>query len=303
MLDGNSDFRRIVRRFARSRLVSEEAMPHFDQENWFALAGMGVLGLGTTTGGGSALDVAASIEELGAVGFVGPLVETFMACQMLTEQDVESVSRGETIASVTWDATAAPWGRLADILILIDSDGEAHRCVAERISDVETLGGDCWAHVELRPVAGLNAGHRAFAIGEIAVSAYVIGAGIRVVELAAEYARTRRQFGRPIGDYQAVSHPLAESYARLHSARDLLGVAATEIDTNDSSSAGQLSARLRLISIQSAVDAAQLAIQVHGGMGFVNETLLAHLSKRIRHVSLLGPPQWFSEKKARPTRA
>ena len=290
MLDGNSDFRLTVRRFARSQPVAAGTMPIFDQEAWFALAGLGVLGLGTTTGGGTALDVAACMEELGAVGFVGPLVETFMASQMLIEQDVESVSSGGTIASITWDATAAPWGRLADILILINSDGQAHRCVVERISDVESLGGDCWARVELRPVAGLSAGHRVFAFGEIAVSAYVIGAGIRVVELAAEYARTRCQFGRAIGDYQAVSHPLAESYARLHAARDLLGVAANESLTNDSSSADQLS-QARLISVQSAVDAAQVAIQVHGGMGFVNETLLAHLSKRIRHVSLLGPPR------------
>jgi hypothetical protein len=278
-------------------------MPLFDREAWLSLAGMGVLGLGTTTGGGTTLDIAVSMEELGAVGFVGPLVETFIANQMLTEQDVENVSSGETIASVTWDTNAAPWGRLADILILIDSEGVAHRCVAERISDVETLGGDCWANVELRPVAGVSAGPRAVAVGEIAVSAYVIGAGIRVVELAAEYARMRRQFGRPIGDYQAVSHPLAESYARLHAARDLLGIAAGGIVTNESSRADQLSARVRLISVQSAVDAAQIAIQVHGGMGFVNETLLAHLSKRIRHVSLLGPPQWLSEKRARPTRA
>ena len=194
MLDGDSDFRLSVRRFARSHSVSTGAMPLFDQEAWVFLAGMGVLGLGTNTGGGTALDIAVSMEELGAVGFVGPLVETFIANQMLTEQDVENVSSGETIASVTWDPNAAPWGRLADILILIDSDGEAHRCVAERISDVETLGGDCWAHVELRPVAGVSAAPRALAVGEIAVSAYVIGAGIRVVELAAEYARMRRQF-------------------------------------------------------------------------------------------------------------
>jgi alkylation response protein AidB-like acyl-CoA dehydrogenase len=298
MLGGDSDFRPIIRRFVKSTLTSPESRPRFEEEQWAALARLGVLSLGTRAGGGTAADVAMCMEELGAGGFVGPLVETFIAAQTVTAHDSIAIGRGERIASVTWDATTVPWGSHADIVVLFTSGYTAQQCAVELVGNVETLSGDPWAAVRLRPIAELGDCSRAVAIGEIALAGYLLGAGLRVVEIAADYARERHQFGRPIGEYQAISHPLAESYARLHAVRDLLGVAASEIDSDDPKRGATLAARARLLATQSAVAAGHISVQVHGGMGFVADTVVAHLTRRIRYMSLIGPPQWLSEQRA-----
>jgi alkylation response protein AidB-like acyl-CoA dehydrogenase len=300
MLGGDSDFRPIIRRFVTTTLTSPQSLPRFEEEQWAALAGLGVLSLGTETGGGTAADVAMCMEELGAGGFVGPLVETFIAVQTVTAGDSTAIGRGERIATVTWDAATVPWGSNADIVVLFTKGYAAQQCAVEHVGNVETLAGDPWAAVQLRPIADLGAGHRGVAIGEIALAGYLLGAGLRVVEIAADYARERHQFGRAIGEYQAISHPLAESYARLHAVRDLLWVAASEIDSDDPRRGVPLAARARLLAAQSAVGAAHISIQVHGGMGFVADTFLTHLARRIRYMSLMGPPQWLSEERARP---
>ena len=233
MLRGDSDFQPIIRRFVQSTLTSPESPPRFEEEQWAALARLGVLSLGTEAGGGTAADVAMCMEELGAGGFVGPLVETFIAVQAVTEVDSVAIGRGERMASVTWDAATVPWGSNADIVVLFTGGYSAQQCAVEHVGNVETLGGDPWAEVQLRPIADLGDCYRGVAIGEIALAGYLVGAGLKVVEIAADYARERRQFGRSIGEYQAISHPLAESYARLHAVRDLLWVAASEIDSDD----------------------------------------------------------------------
>ena len=60
----------------------------------------------------------------------------------------------------------------------------------------------------------------------VALALEACGAGRRALELAIEYASQREQFGRPVGAYQAVAHPLATSYMELELARSLadLGV-------------------------------------------------------------------------------
>ena len=298
MLSDDDDFRQSIRRFARSD-VAEGRMPEFRPEQWVSLADLGALALGTSTGGGTATDIAGCMEELGAAGFVGPLIETIIAVHALGEHESLDIMSGKEIASVTWDPTIVPWGNVAEVVILFEDNFAAHHCVADRVHELHTLGGDPWASATLRIVASLGEKQRAVEFGDIAIAGYLVGAGLRVLELAAAYARDRSQFGQRIGDYQAVSHPLAETYARLHAARDLLGVAASA-DMPVAPSVGQQSARARLLAAEAAVCAAEVAMQVHGGMGFVADTLLAHLSKRIRHVSLLGQPQWLIERRALP---
>ena len=299
-LGGDSDFQPVVRRFVESAPASSDSPSRFEEERWAALARLGVLSLGTHAGGGTAADVAMCMEELGAGGFVGPLVETFVAVQAVPARDSAAIASGERIATVTWDSAMVPWGGKADLVVLFTQGYAAQRCEVEYAANIETLGGDPWAAVQLRPVEDLGDCHRAVAIGEIALAGYLLGAGLKAVEIAADYARERQQFGNAIGRYQAISHPLAESYARLHAVRDLLGTAASEIDSEDPSRGVPLAARARLLAAQAAVDAGQFSIQAHGGMGFVADTVVAQLARRIRHVSLTGPPQWLSEERARP---
>ena len=54
-----------------------------------------------------------------------------------------------------------------------------------------------------------------------ALSLEAVGIGAKALELAVEYAKTREQFGKPIGTYQAVSHQLANTYVEMELARSL----------------------------------------------------------------------------------
>jgi hypothetical protein len=230
------------------------------------------------------------MEELGAAGFVGPLVEGFIATHALGQTKADELGAGG-IAAVTWDDSLIPWGEYADVVLFVDEKSEVWLCQCSGMEPVATLGRDEWARGRVARETSLGLQERAIAIGEIAISGYVIGAAARMIQLASEYARDRRQFGKAIGEFQAVSHALARCFANLRSARDLLALCVKGMDEHgDRPEYWARAARSRLLAVDASQQAAQAALQVHGGMGFVEGTILSHLARRVRHVSLLGPP-------------
>lgn len=102
------------------------------------------------------------------------------------------------------------------------------------------------------------------------LSALNVGAAEAVRDLTAEYARVRTTFGRPIGAYQAVRHPIAEMAARSEQAKTQLLFAALTLDINRNDSALQVSA-LRVLAQQAATLNADAAIQLHGAIGVTDE--------------------------------
>jgi alkylation response protein AidB-like acyl-CoA dehydrogenase len=104
-----------------------------------------------------------------------------------------------------------------------------------------------------------------------------------VARLALEHAiahvSTREQFGKPIGVYQAVSHPLADAYTRLELARSLSLWAAWCVAEQDEQAA-VAAAAAKSSAAETAVAVCETAIQVHGGIGFTWEHDLHRLYKR-----------------------
>jgi len=105
------------------------------------------------------------------------------------------------------------------------------------------------------------------------------GVGARALELAIEYVKEREQFGKPIGIYQAVSHPLATTYMELELARSLALWAAWCI-AEDDPQARIAAAAAKALCAEAAVAACERSIQVHGGVGFTWEHILHRLYKR-----------------------
>lgn len=91
-----------------------------------------------------------------------------------------------------------------------------------------------------------------------------LGAAGRVCEPAVQHARTREQFGRPIGAFQAVQHLCADLLVRAETARAAVCAAAVTADPADIAAA-------RLLADEAAVRGARDCLQVHGGMGFTWE--------------------------------
>ena len=111
-----------------------------------------------------------------------------------------------------------------------------------------------------------------------------VGVGARAVELSVAYVSDREQFGRRIGSYQAVAHPLASSHAEVELARSLAWWSAWCV-AHDEPDAPVAAAAAKAEAADAAVAACERAIQVHGGIGFTWEHVLHRLYKRALAIS------------------
>jgi alkylation response protein AidB-like acyl-CoA dehydrogenase len=112
-----------------------------------------------------------------------------------------------------------------------------------------------------------------------ACAAEALGVAQRALDLGVEHAKTRVQFGKPIGTYQAVSHPLAQTYTDVELARSLVYWAAWCV-AEDDGRAPIAAASAKAFATEAAVTACERSIQVHGGIGFTWEHPLHRFYKR-----------------------
>ncbi len=103
-----------------------------------------------------------------------------------------------------------------------------------------------------------------------AFAAEALGVAQRALDLGLEHAKSREQFGKPIGTYQAVSHPLAQTYTDVELARSLVYWAAWCVAEEDER-APLAAAAAKAFATEAAVAACERSIQVHGGTGFTWE--------------------------------
>lgn len=113
----------------------------------------------------------------------------------------------------------------------------------------------------------LRAGERA-ALTMLAADA--VGVAAEALDLAVEYARTRRQFGRTIGSFQAISHRCADMLVAVESGRALVAAAAAALDAPDADTDTAV-CLAAAEALEAAVVVTQGCVQVHGGMGFTWE--------------------------------
>jgi hypothetical protein len=105
--------------------------------------------------------------------------------------------------------------------------------------------------------------------GRIGIAALAVGLAQGAYEAALHYARERRAFGHPIGDFQAVQWKLADTATRIEAARLLTYRAAYLKDENKRTTLESSMAKLYASEI--AVRAAEDCVQIHGGYGFVKD--------------------------------
>ena len=113
------------------------------------------------------------------------------------------------------------------------------------------------------------------------VGASVIGMAQAALDAAIAHASKRQAFGRPIKEFQAVSHQLAEMATRLEAARALVYAAAEAYDRGDQGVARR-SAMAKLFATETAQQVIDVAIQVHGAVALEQGHLLEHLYREVR---------------------
>ncbi|GAA4616217.1 acyl-CoA dehydrogenase family protein [Actinoallomurus liliacearum] len=267
-------------------LIRRWAVGDHDRALWSALAEAGVFALAVPERHGGAgplpVELAVAAHELGRHAVPGPVVETLAAAALLDG---------------TGDAgTAAEWlPRIAEgeAVVSLVSPGPVRRALDADAADLVLMtdGADLWSAAPDGPaVRSLDPARRLFPVraaerlaagpavrrsaavaydlAALACAAQLLGLGRALLDATVEYARTRRQFGRPIGEFQAVKHQLANALTGLEFARPLVYGAALSFGSphlpRDVSAA-------KAAASDAAYAVARIALQAHGAIGYTDE--------------------------------
>jgi alkylation response protein AidB-like acyl-CoA dehydrogenase len=119
-----------------------------------------------------------------------------------------------------------------------------------------------------------------------ALCAEAVGIMSALNEITLEYLKTRKQFGQPIGKFQALQHRMADMVIATEQARSMATLAAVRADSADAAERSRAVAAAKAYVTQSARLVGQQAVQLHGGMGVVDELNVGHYFKRLTMIGL-----------------
>ena len=292
----------------------------FDPKLWRRICETGAPGMGVaeaTGGGGSSLgDLAVVAEEFGRCIAPIPLIDHQVAARALAilGHAHAGVTDGEVIASLalrpasggTWPVV--PAGAVAGVIVGIDGDelvavetaapGTGPRNhAAQPLADRSTAG----PRTVLASGAAAHAAFdRALSEWKTITSAALVGIGAQALQMALEYVRTRIQFGKPIGAFQAVQQSLAELPILIDGGRLLAHKAAwagdtedggvqghLDIDDNDNSNFAVLAGMAFVFNADGAAHATDRSLHFHGGYGFAEEYDIQLFYRRARGWALV----------------
>ena len=115
----------------------------------------------------------------------------------------------------------------------------------------------------------------------ILIGAEALGLGYAALRRASRYAQDRVVFGRPIGQNQAIQHPLADSWMKLEAARLVIYLAARMYDQGFAT--GEYANAGKYLAAETAFEACERAVLVHGGMGYAKEY---HVERYLREAMI-----------------
>ena len=269
---------------------------------WAQLAALGLLGLlvpeGDGGGGGDEIDLVLLLIELGRAGVPGPVLEhaAIVAPALAGTPWARRLATGELVATAWLDGPYVPHAGGADLILT--SEGAIETAQVSR-TEVEALDGgrrlfvvDGAAPIEVAALDLELARDRA----ALAAAAVLIGLAARLIELAADHARQRHQFGRPIGSFQAVKHLLADTSLELEMSKAIGLAAARRVGTYQPDAASVASMAKAFVG-DCSIDVAQNCFQVFGGIGYTWEHDQHLFLRRLTTDSALyGEPAWHRER-------
>jgi alkylation response protein AidB-like acyl-CoA dehydrogenase len=283
-------FRDSVRDFLRTEITPEKVRELWEggrsDELWAQLAELGLVGITVPEEHGglgmSELDFVLLAEECGYVALPEPLVQTALVAVPtlvgiggdLAAEWLPKIAAGEArvivgVDELVEDADGAD-------LLLLSRDG--------------VLQGVEPSTVTLRQNDSVDPSRRLFAVefdggeavgdadtiamaldrGALGCAAQALGLAQRMVDLSVAYTSERKQFGKPIGAFQAVKHHMATVAVRLEYARAPVYRAAWSL-ANGHADASRHASHAKLAACEAAALAAKNSIQVHGAMGYTWE--------------------------------
>jgi alkylation response protein AidB-like acyl-CoA dehydrogenase len=308
--DDQHAIKRTAREFLADRFKTERVRElaeskEYDDGAWREMCELGWAGIFIDEEhGGQGLGVVELVilmEELGYALAPVPFLSNAAAGLVLQHEGTDEqkarwlpgIASGETLGTVAWleddEARLVPDAGEADVIVLHGPGGgrvvEASEAKVEpietmdptrRFARVRADGGD--------PLSG-DGGPGPYRIAT-ALSAELTGVAQRAMEMAVEYARDRKQFGRPIGSYQAVSHRCAQMLLEVECARSASYYAGWCADA-EPETLPLAASMAKAYSSDAGWRVSAAALQVHGGIGFTWEHDLHFFLKRAKVDGLL----------------
>lgn len=249
---------------------------------WKDLGSFGVPGLLVPEGkGGLGLDelsLVAACEEAGYAGVPGPFVETLVSLAVLdlpldgsvrvaVMRDLGSVAYAG-VSSHVLDLTSDP-----ALIDLAGCDIDVVETVdrSRQLSNVGSLGSTAKVSDQQRRDVALR--------GTLGTAAFLLGLARRQVDLTVGYVKDRKQFGVPIGTFQAIKHPLADAVVGTEFAWPAVLRAAQSL-IDDEPHAGIHVSMSKALASDAAYRVSRVCLQAHGAMGYTVEYDLHLFMKR-----------------------
>ena len=165
-----------------------------------------------------------------------------------------------------------------------------------RLVPFKTLDGvpasEVWLNQTFVPANALLDGDAESRLAEVldtgiaAVCAEAVGALDKLLAATVEYARNRKQFGQPIGKFQALQHRMAEMVLHIEQARSMCYLAAVRCSDPDPAVRNKALSAAKVVIGQACRFVGQQAVQLHGGMGVTDELDVSHYFKRLMAIEL-----------------
>jgi alkylation response protein AidB-like acyl-CoA dehydrogenase len=273
--------------FAKVREAAEAA--RYDDALWREIVELGWPGIAVAEEHGGqglgAVELAVLLEELGYACAATPFLATAVAAAVIQAGGTDAQRRRWLPGLVSGELRAGLGaaelvvdGDGADVVVLLEDDG------------ARLLAG---GQAEIEPLVAIDPTRRFATVrgdGEplpaevadrarAAMAAEVVGVCQRALEMTVAYVKERKQFGVPVGSFQAVSHRCAQMLLHTESARSTAYYAAWAADA-EPSRLGEAAALAAAAAATGAREVPASAIQAHGGIGFTWEADVHWLYKR-----------------------
>lgn len=244
--------------------------------------------------GATAVEAVAIAEQLGRHAVPGPVVESMFVAPLLVDalsgsnaeavaELASAVASGEPVTFSVPDVNPLAAGAdVATKAYVVDADAVADGTIGEVQASVDRA----------RKVAELSAGSQqgelsttaVVNLGALGTAALQLGLAGAMLEVSVEYAKQRSQFGRVIGEQQAIKHKAADMAIAIEMARPLLWAGALAVAENPDNPGGAVrDVSAAAVACGEAADlACRHALQIHGAIGYTMEHDLGLLLTKSR---------------------
>jgi len=262
---------------------------------WATFAEMGLTGLPLSPDhggfGGGAVDLMSVMEAFGEALVVEPYLPTMLAALLISKSGDEKqkqsilplVSQGKIRLALATGERGVIGAPMADKVVLVRGN-QAVIGKPAILKSYRTVDDLAAADIRLEKAEPLNAAaiEEVLDFGAALSCAEAVGAMKYACDTTLEYLKTRKQFGVPIGAFQALQHRMVDMFIAHEQAKSMACLACSKVDSAENAADRARAVSAAKIKIaDSARHISQESVQLHGGMGMSEELKVSHTFRRL----------------------